>query len=183
MTLVDHLAQELQGSFHFILVLEHQGNTKDLLQHLADSPLVLGYQDNIHQELQGSFHPVLEPLGSSQGSTLLKELQDSYPEAQSLTQLDHFLLAQELPLGLTLMCLSQEFNQEEVMGCMGQVVLVHFPLLALFLHFLQEVFCQYHLDHGAHLQMEGSLLPQAPLVLAQGLWVHIVDLLLQEACW
>ncbi|KAK9534019.1 hypothetical protein VZT92_009094 [Zoarces viviparus] len=87
--------------------------------------------------------PALEPLGSSQGSTQgstlgntlgsflgstlgsflgsthLKELQDSYPEALFLTQLDHFLLAPELPLGLIQMCLTQEVSQEEATGCGG----------------------------------------------------------------
>lgn len=186
--LVDHLAQGLQGSSRFTLVLEHQGNTQDLLQHLAGSPLVLAYRDNIHlrRELRGSSPPVLEPLGSSLGSTHLKVLQDSYLEALSLTQLDHFLLAQELPLGLILMCLSQEVIQEEAMGCTDQAVQVHSPLQpapALFLPFLLEAFPQYPLGHGEHLQVEASLLPQAPSVLAPDLWVHMVGLPLQEACW
>lgn len=187
-SLADHLARGLQGRSPFTLVLEHQGNTQDLLQHLVGSPLVLGYQDNIHlrQELQGSSPLVPEPLGSSLGSTHLKELQDSYLEALFLTQLDHFLLGLELPLGLIQMCLSQEVSQEEAMGCTDQVVQVHSPLqlaLALSLHSLLEAFPQYPLGRGDQLQVEASLLPLAPLVLAQGLWVHTVGLPLQEACW
>lgn len=200
----DHLAQGRRGISHFPLVLEHQGNIQDLLQRLVGSRMVKGYLDNIHlhQELQGSFPPALEPLvsslasslasfpgsslASSLGSTHLKELQDSYLEALFLTQLDHFLLALELPLGLIQMCLSQEVSQEEAMGCTDPVVQVHSPLqlaLAHSLPSLLEAFPQSLLDHGDHLQVEASLLPQAPLVLARGLWVHMVGLQLQEACW
>lgn len=193
--LVDHLAQERQGSSHIPLVLEHQVNTQDLLQHLVGSPLVLGYLDNtpLHQEPQGSSPPAPEPLGSSPGSstlgsslgsTHLKALQDSYPEALFLTQLDHFPLAQELHLGLIKMCLTQEVSQEEATGCTDQVVQVHSPLqlaLALSLPTLLEAFPQCPLGHGDHLEVEASLLPLAPLVLALGLWVHTVGLPLQEA--
>lgn len=195
-----HLAQGRQGSSPFPLVLGHRVNTRDLHRHLVGSHLVQGYLDNIHlhQELPGSSPPALELLGSSLGSfpgsspgstlgsTHLKELQDSYLEALFLTQLDHLLLALELPLGLIQMCLSQEVSQEEATGCTDQVVQVRSPLqlaLALSLHSLVEAFPQYPLGHGDHLEVEASLLPLAPLVLALGLWVHMVGLLLQEACW
>ena len=184
--LADHLGLGLRGSFRFPLVLEHQGSTQDLLQHPAGSPLVLGFQDSIRQELQGSSPPVPEPLASSLGSTRLKELQDSYLEVLFLTQLDHFPRAQELPPGLIQMCLTQEVSQEGATGCTDQVVRVRSPLqlaLALSLHSLLEAFPQYLLGHGDHLQVEASLPPLAPLVLDQGLWVHTVGLLLQEACW
>lgn len=184
-TLVDHLAQGLQGSSHFSPVLEHQGNTQDLLQHLEGSPLVLGYQDSIlRQELQGSSPPVLELLGSSLAITHLKELLDSYQEALSPTQPDHLLLALELHPGLIQMCLTQEVSQEEAMGCTDRVVQVHTPLqlvLALSLLSLLEAFLQYPLGHGGHMQVEASLLLLAPLL--QGLWVHTAGLLLPEACW
>ncbi|GAA6223224.1 uncharacterized protein LOC115172987 isoform X1 [Lates japonicus] len=186
-SLVDHQARELQGSSRSPLVLEHQGNTQDPLQHLVGSPLVKGYLDNIHLhlELQGSSPPAQEPLGSSLGSTHLKELQDSYPEALFLTQLDHFPLALELPPGLIQMCLSQVASQEEEMACMDQAVQEDSPLQlvrALSLHSLLEAFPQCLLGHGDHLQVEVSLLLLALLALALGLWVHMVGLLLQEAC-
>lgn len=222
--LVDHLAQGRQGSSHIPLALEHQGNTRDLLQHLVASPLVLGYLDSTHlhnthppQELQGSFPPAQErpgsspgsspgstpgsnpgstlgsspasspsstpgnTLGSTLGSSPLKELQDSYLEA-----LVHFLLARELPLGLIRMCLTQEVSQEEEMACTDLVVQVHSPLqlaLVLSLHSLLEASPHCPLGHGDHLQVEASLPPLAPLVLAPGLWVRTVGLPLQEACW
>lgn len=205
--LVD-LALGRRGSSRIPLVTGHQGNTQDLLQHLVGSPLVLGYLDNthlhntpLHRELRGSFPPALEPLGSTQGSTLgsflgstlgsflgsthLKELQDSYPEALFLTQLDHFLLALELPLGLIQMCLTQEVSQEEATRCTDLVVQVHSPLqlaLVVSLHTPLEAFPPCPLGHGDPLQVEASLLPLAPLVLALGLWVRTVGLPLQEAC-
>lgn len=186
-SLVDHQARELQGSSRSPPVLEHQGNTQDPLQHLVGSPLVKGYLDNIHLhlELQGSSPPALEPLVSSLGSTHLKELQDSYPEALFLTQLDHFPLALEHPLGLIQMCLSQVASQEEGMACMDQAVQEDSLQLvrALSLHSLLEAFPQYLLGHGDHLQVEVSLLLLALSALALGLWVHMVGLLLQEACW
>lgn len=205
--LVDHLALGPQGNSHIPRVLGHQGNTLDLLQHLAGSPLVLEYLDNshLHQELQGSFPPALEPLGrtpgsspeppgsspeplgsiqgsslgSSLGSTLLKELQDNYLEAPVLTQLDHFLLAPELPLVLIQMCLTQEVSQEEATGCTDLVVQVHSLLLALVrsLHtLLLEASPQFPLGHGDHLQGGASLQPLDPLVQALGLWVQALDL-------
>ncbi len=183
--LADHLARVLQGSSHFTLVLEHQGNSLDLLQHLVGTPLVLGCLDSIlRQELQGSSPLALELLDSSLGSTHLKELQVSYLEALFHTQLDHFLQDLELPLGLIQMCLTQEVSQEEAMGCMDQVVQVRFHLqlaLALSLHSLLEASLQYHLGHGDHLQAEATLLPLAHLV--QGQWARMEGPLLQEACW
>ena len=183
---MDRLAQGLQGSFHFTLVLEHQGNTQGHLQPLVASPLVLGYQDSILQELQGSSPPVLEPLGSFPGSIHLKELRGSFLEARPPSQLDRFPLARELLLGRTLMCLSQEVNQEETMGCTDQVVQVRSllqPAPAHFLHFPPEVFHRYLPGHGDHLQVEASLQPQGNLVQDQGPWVRTVGLPLQEACW
>ena len=148
----------------------------------------MGYLDNIHlhQELRGSSPPAPELPGSSLGSTHLKELQDSYLEALFLTQPDRFLLAPELPPGLIRVCLSQVASQEEATACTDQVALVDSPLqlaLALTLHSLVEAFLQYPLGHGDHLQVAASLLVLASLVLALGLWVHMVGLLLQEACW
>lgn len=186
-SLADHQARERQGSSRSPLVLEHQGNTQDLLQHPVGSPLVMGYRDNIHlhQEHQGSSPPALEPLGSSLGNTRLKELRDSYLEALFHTQVDHFLLALELPLGLIQMCLTQVASQEEAMACMDQVVQVDSPhqlAPALSLHSLLEAFPQYPLGHG-DLRVEASLLLLATLVPPLGLWVHMVGLQLQEACW
>lgn len=181
MTLVDRLGQELQDSSHFTPVLGHQGSTQVLLQLLVDSPPVLGSQDSIHPELRGSSPPVLEPLGSSLGSIPPKELQDSCLVAQSPIQLDRFLPAQELLLGHTPMFLSLEVEK----GCMGQAVPVPslLPTLLLFLHSLLEVFHPYPVDHGAHPQVEDSLLPQARLVQAQGRWVRTEARPLLEACW
>lgn len=180
-TLEDHLGQELQDSSHFTLVLGHQGSTQDLRQLLVDSPPVLGSQDSIHLELRGSSPPVLEPLGSSRGSIHPKELQDNYLVAQSPIQLDRFLLAQELLLGRTPVFLSLEVGK----GCMARAVLVPSLLLTLlhFLHSLLEVFHPYPVDHGAHPQVEVSLLPQARLVQAQGRWVRTEARPLLEACW
>lgn len=181
---MDHLAQGHQGSFPSLQVLEHQGNTLDLLQHLVGSPLVLGYLDNIHlhQELQVSFPPALELLGSTLGSIHQKELQDKYLEALLLTQWDHFLRAPELPLALIQVCLSQVASQE-AMVCMGQVVQVHSHLqldLVLSLHSPAEAFPRYHPVLGDHQQVEASQLPLVPLALVRGLWVHMVGLLPQE---
>lgn len=180
------VAQVPRGSSHSPLVLVHRANTQGLLQHLAVSPQAPGYLDNIlHQGLLGSFPPALEPQDNSLGSTHLKEPQDSYPEDLVLTQLDRFPLAQGLPLGPILMCLTRVVSQEEAMGCMVQEVQVHSPLqpaLALSLHSLLEDFPQYPQDHGDHLQVVASLLPLAPLALVLGPWVHMVVLQLQEAC-
>lgn len=186
-TLGDLQAQGRLGSSRSPLVLEHQGSIQDPHQHLVGFLLALGFLDNIHlhQGLQGSSPPALEPLGSFLGSTHLKALQDSYPEALLLTRLDHFLLAQELHLGLIQMCLSQVVSQEEATGCMDQVVRALSPLqLAPVLspHSPLEASPQYPLDHGDHPQAAASLLLLAPLVLGLGQWVPTVAQL-QEACW
>lgn len=185
-TAVGRPALERRVSSRFSLVLEHQDNTQDLRQHLVGSPPVLGYLDSIlHRGLQGSSPPAPEPPASSRGITHLKELQDSYLEALFLTQLDHLPLAPERPLGLIQTCLSQAVSQEEETACTVQAVQVDSPLQlapALSLHSLLEASPQCPLGHGGHLQAEASLLLPAPLVLALGLWVHMVGLLLQVAC-
>lgn len=183
----DLLAQGHPGSSHSPQVLEHQGNIQDLHQHLVGFLLALGFLDNIHlhQGLQGSSLPAPELLGSFLGSTHLKVLQDSCPEALLLTHLDHFPLALELHLGIIQMCLTQVVSQEEAMGCMDQVVQALSPLQlapVLSLHSLLVASPQYPLDHGDHTQAAASLQPLAPSVLVLGQWVRMVAQL-QEACW
>ncbi|KAK5619722.1 hypothetical protein CRENBAI_008337 [Crenichthys baileyi] len=182
---VDYLAQEHRGHSNTPQVLEHQGNTRDLPQHLVASLLVLEYLDNIllHQELQASFPPVPGRLDSSLGSIHLKELPDSYPEVLLLIQQDRFRLALVLPLALIQTCLSLVGIQQEAMGCMDQEVKVDFLLQLdqdLSQHSQEVDSPQYHLGHGDH-QEEVSRLPLALLRLALGPWVHMVDLLVQEA--
>lgn len=180
-SLVDRQALVHQDSSHFPLVLEHQGNIQGLHQHLVASHLVLAYLDNtLHQELQGSSPLAQELLGNSLGSFPLKEPQDSCPEAQFLTQLDHFPPALELLLGLIQTCLSQEVNQVEVMKCTDQVVSPHQLALDLSLLSLVEHFPLYPLAHGAPRQVGASLQPLALLLLVLDQWVHMM---LQEACW
>lgn len=206
---MDHQDRELRGSSRSPLVPARRGNTQDLPRHLAGSRLVTEYLDNIHlhRELRGSSPPAPEPPGSSPGSSLgsthLKELQDSYPEAPFLTQLDRLPPAPELLLGLIQMCLTQVASQEGATACTDRAVQVDSPLqlalvdsplrlaladsplqlaLALSLPSLLEAFPRYPLGHGDHMQVEASLLPLAPTVPALGPWVRMVDPLHQEAC-